>query len=85
MVYRSMGKGLRVADETVYKERLLGVGGFPFLLSVLVLLYSNQQYDVGNILTLCVCLCLHLSIRTLSLVLQHSYHLRPTPPITQLM
>jgi len=25
-----------------------GVGGFPFLLSLLVLLYSNQQYDYGK-------------------------------------
>jgi len=40
-------------ERIVYKERLFGVGGFPFLLSLLVLLYSNQKYESGkNILTL---------------------------------
>jgi hypothetical protein len=28
--------------RSVYKERVFGVGGFPFLLSLLVLLSSNQ-------------------------------------------
>jgi len=43
MVHRSMGNGLRLVNEVVYRERLFGVGGFPFLLSILVLLYSHQQ------------------------------------------
>jgi len=42
MVLRSMGDGSRVADEVVYKERLLVLMGFSFLLSLLVLLYSKQ-------------------------------------------
>jgi len=29
--------------QSVYKERLLGVGGFPFLLSLLILLYSKAS------------------------------------------
>jgi len=29
----------------VYKESVVGVGGFPFLLSLLVLLYSKASYD----------------------------------------
>jgi len=45
MVHRSMRNGSRVADETVYKESVVGVGGFPFLLSLLVLLYSKASYD----------------------------------------
>jgi hypothetical protein len=28
--------------RSVYKERVFGIGGFPFLLSLLVLLSSNQ-------------------------------------------
>jgi len=30
------------SERIVYKERLVGGGGFPFLLSLLVLLYSKQ-------------------------------------------
>jgi len=45
MVHRSMRNGSRVADETVYKESVVGVGGFPFLLSLLVLLYSKASHD----------------------------------------
>jgi len=30
----------------VYKESVVGVGGFPFLLSLLVLLYSKASYNV---------------------------------------
>ena len=33
----------------VYKESVDSVGGFPFLLSLLVLLYSKQQYDFEDI------------------------------------
>jgi len=42
MVLRSMENGSRVADEVVYKERLLALAKFSFLLSLLVLLYSKQ-------------------------------------------
>jgi hypothetical protein len=31
--------------QIVYKERLFGVGGFPFLLSLLVLLYRKATYN----------------------------------------
>jgi hypothetical protein len=42
------GGGRRI----VYKERLVGVGGFPFLLSLLVLLYSKASYDFETVSTL---------------------------------
>jgi len=45
MVHRSMKNGSRAGRRIVYKESVDGVGGFPFLLSLLVLLYSKQQYD----------------------------------------
>jgi hypothetical protein len=44
MVHRSMRNGSRVADE-LYKESAVGVGGFPMLLTLLVLLYSKDSYD----------------------------------------
>jgi len=31
--------------QTVYKERLFGIGGFPFLVSLLILLSSKASYD----------------------------------------
>jgi hypothetical protein len=36
----------------VYKERVVGIGGFPFLLSLLVLLYSKASYDAETASTL---------------------------------
>jgi hypothetical protein len=36
------GEWFRGIGGSVYKERLFAVGGFPFLLSLLVLLSSNQ-------------------------------------------
>ena len=42
MVHRSMEDGSRGGRQIVYKESVDGVGGFPFLLSLLVLLYSKQ-------------------------------------------
>jgi hypothetical protein len=33
---------MNVADKAGYKERSFGVGGFPFRLSLLVLLFSKQ-------------------------------------------
>jgi hypothetical protein len=36
----------------VYKESVVGVGGFPFLLSLLVLLYSKASYDFETASTL---------------------------------
>ena len=34
--------------RSVYNERLVGVGGFPFLLSVLVLLYSKASAPLNQ-------------------------------------
>jgi len=36
----------------VYKESVVGVGGFPFLMSLLVLLYSKASYDFETASTL---------------------------------
>ena len=44
----------------VYKDSVVGVGGFPFLLSLLVLLYSKASYDFETASTL-VLSCLMLS------------------------
>jgi hypothetical protein len=52
MVYRSMGNGLKVADEIVYNESVVGVGGFPFLLSLLILLNSKASHGFETNLTL---------------------------------
>ena len=41
MVHWSMKSGSRGGRRIVYKESVDGVGGFPFLLSLLVLLYSK--------------------------------------------
>jgi hypothetical protein len=35
----------------VYKESVVGVGGFPLLLSLVVLLYSKASEDVETVLT----------------------------------
>ena len=63
------GGGRRI----VYKESVDGVGGFPFLLSLLVLLYSKASYDFETALTL-VLSCLVLSC--------FQYQLCSTPPVT---
>jgi len=67
----------------VYKESVDGVGGFPFLLSLLVLLYSKASYDFETAPTL-VLSCLVLSgLVSLSILHYcHLCHLRPTPPVT---
>jgi len=51
MVHRSMRNGLRVADEIVYKETVVGVGEFAFLLSIPVVLYNKASYDIETALT----------------------------------
>jgi len=38
--------------QNVYKESIVGIGGFPFLLSLLVLLYSKASYDFETVPTL---------------------------------
>jgi len=64
MINQSMRNGSRVADEIVYKQNVVGVGGLPFLLSLLVLLYSIASYDFEK--SLDYCLSLHSSIRSSS-------------------
>jgi hypothetical protein len=76
--------------RSVYNERLVGVGGFPFLLSLLVLLYSKASYDFETVSTLVLfCRVLISSTLILSslaqlLILHYCYqfHLRSTPPVT---
>jgi hypothetical protein len=51
MVHRSMKDNSRVADELYIKRVLFGVGGFPFLLSLLVLLYSKASYGFETVPT----------------------------------
>ena len=52
MVHRSMRDGSWVADGLYIKRVLIGIGGFPFLLSLLVLLYSKASYDFETASTL---------------------------------
>jgi len=52
MVHWSMRNGSRVADELYRKRGVVGIGGFPFLLSLLVLLYSKASYDFETASTL---------------------------------
>ena len=40
---------LECGRQSVYKERLFGVGGFPFLLSLLILLYRKAIDDFRKI------------------------------------
>jgi len=78
MVHRSMRNGSRVADELYIKESVDGVGGFPFLLSLLVLLYSKASYDFETASTLVLSCLVPFSISHY----RHQYHLRTTPPVT---
>jgi hypothetical protein len=39
------GEKFEGGRRSVYKESVVGVGGFPFLVSLLVLLYSKASYD----------------------------------------
>jgi len=71
----------------VYKESVIGVGGFPFLVSLLLLLYKQSKLRLWN--SFDSCLVLIFSIRTSSVLclfsishFSYQYHLRPTPPIT---
>jgi hypothetical protein len=87
MVYRSMRNGSRSGRRIIYKESVVGIEGFLFLFSLLVLLYSKASYDFETAST--SCLVLIPSKRTSILLscfpISHSsyqYHLRPTPPVT---
>ena len=52
MVHRSIRNGSRSSRRIVYKESVDGDGGFPFLLTLLVLLYSKASYDFETASTL---------------------------------
>jgi len=79
MVHRSMRDGSWVADGLYIKRVLIGIGGFPFLLSLLVLLYSKASYDFETASTFVLfCLVLTSSKRTSSPV-------RPAFEITLLL
>jgi len=85
MVHRSMRNGSRVADGLYIKRVLFGVGGFPFLLSLLVLLYSKASYDFEIASTFVLSWLPQNEPRALSAPLSKSYycyqyHLHPTLP-----
>ena len=46
------GEWFEGGRRNVYKESIIGVGGFPFLLSLLVLLYSKASYVFETVPTL---------------------------------
>jgi hypothetical protein len=48
------GEWFEDGRQIVYKESVVGVGGFPFLLSLLVLLYSKASYDLETASTFVV-------------------------------
>ena len=52
MVHRGSGPGSRMAYELYLKRVLFRVGGFPFNLSLLVLLYSKASYTFETASTL---------------------------------
>jgi hypothetical protein len=69
------GKWFEGSRRSVYKERFFGIGGFPILLSLLVLLYGKQKYDFGKTSPL---LSLFLSLDT-HVALSPATFLSPAP------
>jgi len=73
--------------QIVCKDSVVGVGGFPFLLSLLVLFYSKASYDFETASIFCLVLTPskwtsnHLSCFPISHHF-HQYYLHPTPPVT---
>jgi len=70
---------------SVYKERLFGAGGFPFLLSLLIFVYSKACMTLTQ-LWLVSCLDpfdsnWKVSCPNSNLISCYQYHLHPTPPI----
>jgi hypothetical protein len=73
--------------QIVYKESVVDIGGFPFLLSLLVLLYSTASYDFEIASTFVLSwFSRHEHWASLScFLISHycdQYHLHPTPPVT---
>ena len=52
MVHQEHEEWFEGGERIVYKESVVGVGGFPFLLSLLVLLYRKASYDFETVSTL---------------------------------
>jgi len=71
----------------VYKQSVVGIGGFPFVLSFLGLLYSKASYDLEPASTVVLTwfpwyeLWVSSALFAISHLSFH-YHLRPTPPVT---
>jgi len=78
MVHRSMENGSRVADELYIKRVLMVLEDFLFFSLYSFSCIASNSTTSKRYSDLC------LSIRISSLVLQHPYHLRPTPPVTHL-
>ena len=73
--------------RSVYKENVVGVGGFPFLLSLLVLLYGTASYDFETASTVVLSWLTWYEFRALLVLivilhLSYQYHLCPTPRVT---
>ena len=51
IVHRSTSDDVRGGIETIYNERLFGVGGFPSFLSLLILMYKQAIDGIKTALT----------------------------------
>jgi len=79
------GEWFEGCSQTVYKERLVEIGGFPFHLSLLILLYSKENRWLWNNLDSClVPVPLIQKSCVLSFSISHyscQSHVSPTPPV----
>jgi hypothetical protein len=80
-------EGFEGGRRIVYKETVVGVGGFPFLLSLLIFLYSNASYNFKTAWTRVFCWFSRYEFRAPFVLpskshLSYQYHLRLTPPVT---
>jgi hypothetical protein len=97
MLGKIMGGGLNGTSEykecfeggrcTVYTETVVGLGGFPLLLSLLLLLYSDASHDFRTAPTLVLYELPQYELRAVFALFAISlsspqYHQRPTPPVT---
>jgi hypothetical protein len=51
MIHRSITNGSSVADELYINIVLLALEGFPFLVSLLILMYSKASYHFQTVST----------------------------------
>lgn len=68
MGHQNMGNHSRVPDELYILWGLFGVGGFPYLLSLLVLMYSKQTDDFDTASTFTLTLNLDTNFKCYCLV-----------------